>query len=212
MAYQSIWYFTDLPKDVVEILDKDLYDNFDNQMQDSKLHGDALDKVKRNSKNTWIPTTHWISGFLWHYVQKANRENFLYDLTHIDGETMQYTRYGEGEFYNWHNDSSIAVHYKPQTTGIAGGESVNNQDAHIDFLNEKTELVRKLSFTLQLSDPDEYEGGNVQLLNDGGKKYIAPRQRGTIVLFDSRTPHRVLKVTKGTRRSIVGWVVGPRWK
>ena len=32
MAYQSIWYFTDLPKDVVEILDKDLYDNFDNQM------------------------------------------------------------------------------------------------------------------------------------------------------------------------------------
>ena len=45
MAYQSIWYFTDLPKDVVEILDKDLYDNFDNQMQDSKLHGDALDKV-----------------------------------------------------------------------------------------------------------------------------------------------------------------------
>ena len=149
---------------------------------------------------------------MWHYVQKANRENFLYDLSHIDGETMQYTRYGEGEFYNWHNDSSIAVHYKPQTTGIAGGESVNNQDAHIDFLNEKTELVRKLSFTLQLSDPDEYEGGNVQLLNDGGKKYIAPRQRGTIVLFDSRTPHRVLKVTKGTRRSIVGWVVGPRWK
>ena len=45
-----------------------------------------------------------------------------------------------------------------------------------------------------------------------GKSYIIPRQRGTIVLFDSRTSHRVLKVTKGTRRSIVGWVVGPRWK
>ena len=212
MAYQSIWYFTDLPKDVVEILDKDLYDNFDNKMEDSKLHGDQLNKDKRNSKNTWISTNHWIAGFLWHYVQKANRENFLYDLSHIDGENMQYTRYGEGEYYNWHNDSSIAVHYKPQTSGIAGGDSINNQNVHIDYLNKNTEFVRKLSFTLQLSDPDEYEGGNVQLMNDAGKKYIAPRQRGTIVLFDSRTPHRVLKVKQPTRRSIVGWVVGPRWK
>ena len=38
------------------------------------------------------------------------------------------------------------------------------------------------------------------------------RQRGAIILFDSRTRHRVLKVRKGVRRSIVGWVLGPRWK
>ena len=212
MAYQSIWYFSDLPEDVVDLLDKDLYTNFDHKMQDSKLHGDALNKEKRNSKNTWIPSTHWIAGFLWHYVQKANRDNFLYDLSYIDGESMQYTRYGEGEYYNWHNDSSIAVHYKPQALGISGGESINNEKAHIDYLNKNTEMVRKLSFTLQLSDPNDYEGGNVQLIDDAGKSYIAPRQRGSIVLFDSRTSHRVLKVTKGTRRSIVGWVVGPRWK
>ena len=61
MAHQSIWYFTDIPKDVVNILDKDLYDNFDHEMKDSKLHGDDLNKEKRNSKNTWIPTTHWIA-------------------------------------------------------------------------------------------------------------------------------------------------------
>ena len=61
MAYQSIWYFTDLPEDVVEILDRDLYTNFDNQMQDSKLYGSAINKEKRNSKNTWIPSTHWIA-------------------------------------------------------------------------------------------------------------------------------------------------------
>ena len=82
----------------------------------------------------------------------------------------------------------------------------------LDYLNKQTEHVRKLSFTLQLSDPDDYEGGNVQLINEANQNYIAPRQRGTIILFDSRTQHRVLKVTKGTRRSIVGWVVGPRWK
>ena len=65
---------------------------------------------------------------------------------------------------------------------------------------------------MQLSDPDDYEGGNVQLMDEGGESYICPRQRGCIVLFDSRTPHRVQKVTKGIRKSIVGWTVGPRWK
>ena len=81
-----------------------------------------------------------------------------------------------------------------------------------DFMNEKLEMVRKLSFAMQLSDPDDYEGGNVQLLDEAGNSYIAPRKKGAIMLFDSRTQHRVLKVTKGVRKSIVGWTVGPRWK
>ena len=76
-------------------------------------------------------------------------------------------------------------------------------------MNEKIEMVRKLSFAMQLSDPDDYEGGNVQFLDEFWNSYFAPRKRGTIVLFDSRTSHRVLKVTKGTRKSIVGWTVGP---
>ena len=175
-------------------------------MADSKLHGDALNKEKRNSQNAWIPTNHWVGGFLWHYIQRANRENFLYDLTCIDGESMQYTRYGEGMFYDWHNDSGLAVQYKPRSVG-------NHGDAvQEDYINENTESVRKLSFALQLSSHDDYEGGNVILLDEAGKKYIAPRQRGTVVLFDSRTQHRVNKVKSGVRKSIVGWVVGPRWK
>lgn len=206
MAYQSIWFYTDLPEEIVDIIEKDLTNSFDIEMRDSRLQGDALNKEKRNSKNAWIPTTHWVAGFLWHYVQRANRENFLYDLRNIDGESLQYTRYGEGEFYGWHNDSGLSTHYKPQ--------SVGNRQAGLaqDFLSENVELVRKLSFTLQLSHPDDYEGGNVQFIDEQGKSYFAPRQRGTIVLFDSRTQHRVLKVTKGVRKSIVGWVVGPRWK
>ena len=49
-------------------------------------------------------------------------------------------------------------------------------------------------------------------MDENGQSYLVPRRRGTIVLFDSRTSHRVLKVTKGIRKSIVGWTVGPRWK
>ena len=119
---------------------------------------------------------------------------------------MQYTRYGEGQFYGWHNDAGLATQYKP----VANGNRA--EGIAQDFVNENIELVRKLSFSVQLSDPDDYEGGNVQLLDEAGNSYIAPRKRGCVVLFDSRTQHRVLKVTKGTRRSIVGWVVGPRWK
>ena len=213
MAYQSIWYHTGLPKDIVNILDDYVSEKFDSEMKDSELIGRHKDKNKRNSENAWINTNHWIAGFLWHYVNKANRENFLYDLTNIDGENLQYTKYSEGQFYNWHNDAGINNYYKPQYVANSGNSNDDSDNLQVtDFLKTSCELVRKLSFTLQLSDPDEYEGGNVQLIDDTGKSYIAPRQRGTIILFDSRTQHRVIKVKKGVRKSIVGWVLGPRWR
>lgn len=206
MAFQSVWYYSDIPEDVVDIIEKDLSIKFDPQMGDSRLMGDALNKDKRNSQNAWVPSSHWLGGFMWHYIERANRENFLYDLRCIDGESMQYTQYGVGQFYSWHNDAGIACHYKPQTVGNRMEGRAN------DFVNENTELVRKLSFVLQLSDADDYEGGNLQLLDEAGKSYFAPRKRGTVILFDSRTQHRVLPVKSGLRKSLVGWVVGPRWR
>ena len=50
MAYQSVWYFTDLPKDIVDIIERDVSQRFDVQMQDSRLAGDELNKEKRNSQ------------------------------------------------------------------------------------------------------------------------------------------------------------------
>lgn len=211
MAYQSVFYFTDLPRDVIKILDRELIEKFDKEMGDSRLLGDAVNKDKRNSENTWISSDHWIAGFLWHYVNKANQTNFLYDLTCIDADHLQYTKYSKGQYYHWHNDAGVPSLYKPTSEKKSMG-SHDDEVSHLDFVKMNCEFVRKLSFSLQLSDPDDYEGGNVQLMDEDGKSYIAPRQRGSIVLFDSRTQHRVLKVTKGIRRSIVGWCVGPRWK
>ena len=127
-------------------------------------------------------------------------------MRNIDGESLQYTRYTAGQYYNWHNDAGLQTQYKPVSSGNRETGLAN------DFVNENIEMVRKLSFALQLSDPDDYEGGNVQLLDEGSKNYFAPRKRGTMILFDSRTQHRVLPVKKGIRKSIVGWTVGPRWK
>lgn len=207
MAFNAIWYYTGLPEEVVEYIESHLVKSYEEEMAESKLHGNLLHHEKRKSQNAWVPTTDWIAGFLWHYISRANRENFLYDIRHIDGESIQYTRYGEGEFYGWHTDAGQATYFKPNSTNNRDEQALVN-----DFLLSSTEAVRKLSFVMQLSDPDDYEGGNLQLMDDSGNSIIAPRARGSIVVFDSRTPHRVLKVRKGTRRSLVGWTVGPRWK
>ena len=206
MALQSVWYFTDLPKNIIDTIESDLSAKYDSSMAESLLENGSLNIDQRNSQNAWVPTTHWLGGFMWHYIERANRENFLYDLRCIDNESMQYTKYDKGQFYGWHNDADLPNQYKPTTVG-------NRSDSLVqDFLNTQGEMVRKLSFVLQLSEPDDYEGGNLQLLDENRKCYFAPRQRGTVILFDSRTQHRVLKVTKGTRKSIVGWTVGPRWR
>ena len=211
MAFQSIWYFTDLPAKIVDTIEDDLKVKFDPHLELSKVGGGGggvVDTGIRNARNTWVPTDHWLGGYVWHYVQRANRENFLYDLQNIDSESMQYTVYGKGEYYGWHTDSDLASHYKPMSSGNRGtGEQIAS-----DFINTSCEKVRKLSFSLLLSDPEEYRGGNLELIDETGKYYVAPRQRGTIILFDSRTKHRVSKVSKGIRKSIVGWTVGPRWK
>jgi predicted 2-oxoglutarate/Fe(II)-dependent dioxygenase YbiX len=207
MAFNAIWYHTNLPEEVVNYIESHLVKHYEEEMSESKLHGNLLHHEKRKSQNAWVPTTDWIAGLLWHYISRANRENFLYDINNIDGESIQYTRYEEGEFYGWHTDAGQATYFKPASTGNRDEQTLVN-----DFLLSNVETVRKLSFVMQLSDPDEYEGGNLQLMDDSGNSIIAPRARGSIVVFDSRTPHRVLKVRKGARRSLVGWTVGPRWK
>ena len=77
----------------------------------------------------------------------------------------------------------------------------------------KVEKTRKLSFSFQLSDPHDYEGGNFEIQSDDSdRKTVAPRTKGTLFIFDSRYRHRVTKITKGQREALVGWVSGPRWR
>ena len=61
---------------------------------------------------------------------------------------------------------------------------------------------------MQLSDPASYEGGNLEIMNSRDPQAM-PRDRGVIIMFPSFTLHRVTKVTRGVRRSLVGWIGGP---
>ena len=79
---------------------------------------------------------------------------------------------------------------------------------HVDVLyNIKNGLQRSLSFSLQLTDT--YDGGDVKIYYNN-VEYIANKKLGSITFFDSATLHEVTPVTSGFRKSLVGWVLGPR--
>jgi PKHD-type hydroxylase len=95
---------------------------------------------------------------------------------------LQFTRYqAPGEHYEWHIDRGMQ-------TG-----------------------TRKLSLSLQLSDPDDYEGGDLEMWF-GGEPTKASRERGMMTFFPSYVMHRVTPVTKGVRYSLVCWISGPPFK
>jgi len=70
---------------------------------------------------------------------------------------------------------------------------------------------RKLSLVLQLTDPEEYEGGDLELMTSSDPIAVL-KQRGLISVFPSFVLHRVTPVTKGTRRTLVVWACGPEFK
>lgn len=84
-----------------------------------------------------------------------------------------------------------------------------NYGKHIDkALNTP---IRKLSISIQLTDPEEYKGGELYLY-DGNKGSLMDKSQGTLIAFPSYVLHEVMPVTKGERNSLVTWVTGPCFK
>lgn len=82
-------------------------------------------------------------------------------------------------------------------------------DVHIDKSYGKN--IRKLSVVVQLSDPADYEGGDL-CIQTSYKPQIMLKEQGFLVAFPSYVLHGVTPVTKGTRYSLVAWVTGPAFK
>jgi len=110
-------------------------------------------------------------------------------------EACQFTEYKKGQFYDWHSDSNA----KPYDVE----ENLNSHGK-----------IRKLSMTLSLTDPDEYEGGDLEFdfrdTDIGSQPRICEevRPKGSIIVFPSFIWHRVKPVTKGIRHSLVCWSLG----
>ena len=87
----------------------------------------------------------------------------------------------------------------------------HSENGHFDWhVDQGVQPPRKLSLTLQLTDPSRYEGGELQF--NGGNIVCAPKDRGAAIAFPSYTVHRVTPVTAGTRKSIVAWITGPSFR
>jgi len=147
-----------------------------------------LDKSKiqneyRKSSIKWCPQNEeweWVYNKLGTMISEANNM-WKFDLTHMR-EQIQYTEYYEGGGqYDWHMDCGIGI-----------------------------QAQRKVSVTVQLSHPDEYEGGDLEF--NIGNYMMAPRAQGAAVIFPSFYLHRVTPITKGIRKSFVLWVGGEPYR
>jgi PKHD-type hydroxylase len=115
------------------------------------------------------------------YFQCLNSQFWRYDLkNHFE---FQLVKYDIGGNYNWHCDYGIAP---------------------------KRGLSRKLSMSIQLTPPEEYHGGELQVVDYGNHTIMIPGDLGTVIVFDSKLPHKVWPVVWGQRISLVGWANGPR--
>ena len=139
-------------------------------------------EVIRSSSIRWL-SDEWIKKMLWEYVKKANNNAFKVDVeNHAEIQFTEYTA-EQSDQYDWHHD----VHW-----------------------NGQTDFDRKISITLQLSDPKEYEGGDFEF--DEINTNADFKTKGTLLIFPSYLRHRVLPVTSGVRRSLVAWFWGTKWK
>lgn len=139
-----------------------------------------VDKKIRNVSHSWLPFDKfdWLYSLLEEEIRNMNWLNFKYVLNQM--EKIDYL-----EYY--------------------AGEESGKYDAHIDGgINSN----RKLSFSVLLSDPSEYDGGDL-IIYEGKNPMIVPKRQGMITFFPSNVLHEVTPVTRGVRRSIVSWVHGP---
>ena len=85
-------------------------------------------------------------------------------------------------------------------------------DWHQDIGNGFSSL-RKISTVTFLSDPKDYEGGQLHIFSQADD--TLPEQNttlGSTVMFPSYLPHCVTPITKGRRMALVGWVTGPAFR
>jgi len=147
--------------------------------------GGNYDTKMRVTTISWIPFSKMPDMYriIERTMKQVNGNHFGYEGMQLT-EPAQFTEYPKGGFYDWHMDAEVTCQYEPP--------------------------VRKISMTILLSPQTEFEGGDLEFMSEGNK----PPQllQGQAIFFCSLIRHRVAKVKKGMRRSLVMWFGGPPFK
>lgn len=137
----------------------------------------------RRTKVCWLelPEHRWVYDLVWAIAQAAN-ELLRYDIAPLP-EKIQLACYDarEAGFFQWHADTV------------------------------PSDMTRKISISVPLNDPSEYDGGVLQL-NQGTSIIPVDQAPGIPIIFPSWLIHRVTPVTRGKRYSLVAWIRGPNWR
>jgi len=147
--------------------------------------GGKHDTKKRITAISWIPfqALPEMYKIIERTMKQVNGNHFGYEGMQLT-EPAQFTEYPKGGFYDWHMDSDVNGRFEPP--------------------------VRKISMTILLSDPSEFVGGALEFMTEGNTP--PDLKQGQAVFFCSMIRHRVSKVKKGVRRSLVMWFGGPPFK
>ena len=148
------------------------------------IKGGELNTKTRTSHISWIPFKKMADMYkdIETIMKTTNGNHFGFDGMQIT-EQAQYTAYPVGGFYDWHVDNDVNMQHEPP--------------------------VRKISMTCLLSPENEFEGGDLELQNEGK---VAKLKQGHAIFFASFIRHRVAPVTRGNRKSLVMWFGGTPFK
>jgi len=140
----------------------------------------------RKTQIRWILKDMKVFTPLFHFVDNVIRKvNEAFRVNCNMVPSIQFTEYLEpGYHYNWHHD--------------------------VDW-NRSDGKSRKISFVIQLSDPESYTGGEFEFKHHENPNADKLKSQGTVLCFMPYHEHRVKAIESGTRYSLVGWYEGPRW-
>lgn len=178
------WFDNVFSKEEIELLQTEI-DKID--FQTAGISGGHTNDKIRSSNIKWLPQNEvfdWVYQKIFEMVLEANLELWRFDINSAT-EQIQYTTY----------DSNQKGHYS----------------AHQD-LGPGDTSIRKISVVIQLSDPSEYEGGELEFIFGDGEPMKIKREMGFAVIFPSYLMHRVTPVTKGLRKSLVLWLGGSHFR
>jgi PKHD-type hydroxylase len=175
-------------EDIQVLLNQPSWDKTEEGGVGNKTDGHVVNFDVRRTKVGWLEPnveTQQVWGKITDVISEVNRQFFHFDLTGCY-EPMQLACYTaeEASHYTWHADAMF-----------------NDRGA-----------PRKLSMALLLTDPSEFEGGELQVMTSGGTPEVLELKKGRAWFMPSFTLHRVTPVTKGVRKSAVLWVGGPAFK
>jgi hypothetical protein len=122
------------------------------------------------------------------YAKRINESYFGFDITSALPQGVLYSKYdAPGRHVGWHTDK------KEHSKSVASN------------------LVRKMVVVLQLSDPSEYDGCDIEVMTDQGLRKV-PKGKGTFYSIPGYVPHQVTPLISGERKALIMWFVGPPFK